>query len=135
MFFILPGSLHLRSSPCPDLSIIKIKIIAFEAHHIQVILHTSSLSVRHRGRCLPCTRMTNINISHKYSNASHLSLIIRFLFHTLKRKLIKCKNWSQIHSLNLSPRNLPLKDFKISNFPLSPLPSSLPPATSLAVLF
>lgn len=72
-------------------------------------VHRHSLSVRHRGRCFPCTRMTNINISYKYSNASHSSLIIWFLFHMSQKNLIEQKNWSQIRSLNVSPRSLSLK--------------------------
>lgn len=91
--------------------------------------HKLSLSVRHRGRCFPCTRMTNINIAYKYSDASHASLITWFLFHTSQRKLIERKNRSQIHSLNVSSGSLSLKAScetsrsQISLFPLSPLPS------------
>lgn len=131
MLLILPGSLPTRSSPCLELSIIKIKIIVFEAHHILVLLHISSLSVRHRGRCPLHTRMTNINISYKYSNASHASFIIRFLFHMLQRKLRECKNWSQTCNLNLSPCSLStkvvsLKDIKFPSFPSPISPSPQP---------
>lgn len=139
MLFILPGSLQMGSSPCLELSIIKINIIVFEAHHILVLLHISSLFVRHRGRCPPRRRMTNINISYKYSNASHASFTIRFLFHMLQRKLRECKNCSQIHNLNLSPCSLSMKlscessKSQISLFSLSHI--SLPPTTSLAVMF
>lgn len=90
--------------------------------------HRHSLSVRHTGRCFPHTRMTNmnINISYKYSNASHSSPIIWLLFHTLQRKLIERKNWSQIRNLNISPRSLSLKvscetsRSKVSFFAISP---------------
>lgn len=89
-------------------------------------VYRHSLSVRHRGRCFPCTRMMNTNMSYKYSNASHSLLIIWFLFHMPQRKLIEHKNWSQICSLNVPPRSLPLKVSRetsrsqISLFPLSP---------------
>lgn len=89
-------------------------------------VHRHSLSVRHTGRCLLRIRMMNINISHKYSNASHSSLMIWFLFHMSQRKLTERENWSQIRNLNVSPQSLSLKvscetsRSKVSLFALSP---------------
>lgn len=48
-------------------------------------VHRHSLSVRHRGRYLPYTRMTNINISYKYSHASHSSLNLISFSHVTKK--------------------------------------------------
>lgn len=128
MLFILPGSLHLRSFPCLELSIIKTKIIIVpEAYDILVLLHISSLSVRHRERCLLHTSMTNINISYKYSNASHTSLWLDFFFTCCK------ENWENTktgHRYTILTCSLSIKvscEPSRSQISLFPLSHYLPP--------
>lgn len=128
MLFILPGSLHLRSFPCLELSIIKTKIIIVpEAYDILVLLHISSLSVRHRERCLLHTSMTNINISYKYSNASHTSLWLDFFFTCCK------ENWENTktgHRYAILTCSLSIKvscEPSRSQISLFPLSHYLPP--------